>query len=250
MIHHDKPKCGIIVDIGFLLDSSDSLRNDYDKEKKFLKEVVAYFGLSKEGSHASVITFSHSPKHSIKLNDYFDLKLFNGAVDAIPLMGYTTRIDRALRLTQLDMFTEENGGKTGRHKILILLTDGTQTKDAGAEHPGDVAGELRNAGINILSVGIGDGIDGKELAHIAGGAEKTFIAASFHDLLETGLVTRMGKSICPYGRRFILLTYYYILVIVYQYLVLILLKINSRMLCSIYNDLIGIYNYLMGIVHT
>ena len=53
---------------------------------------------------------------------------FGEAVDKIPLMGSTTRIDRALRMTQNEMFSSANGGRDGVPKILILLTDGTQTQ--------------------------------------------------------------------------------------------------------------------------
>ena len=42
-------------------------------------------------------------------------------------MGYTTRIDRALRLAQKTMFTPENGARAGQANILILLTDGSQS---------------------------------------------------------------------------------------------------------------------------
>ena len=69
---------------------------------------------------------------------------FNAAVDAIPLMGLTTRIDRALRLAQAELFEPENGGRPDVKDILILLTDGTQTPGKFAEDPGDIARQLRN----------------------------------------------------------------------------------------------------------
>ena len=42
--------------------------------------------------------------------------------------------------------------------MLILLTDGSQTQDVGAEDPGDVAEQLRKDGVSILVVGIGSGV--------------------------------------------------------------------------------------------
>ena len=66
--------------------------------------------------------------HSIQLKDHDNVDSFNKAVDAIPLMGSTTRIDRALRLTQKDMFKIEAGARPTAPKILILLTDGSQTQ--------------------------------------------------------------------------------------------------------------------------
>ena len=39
-------------------------------------------------------------------------------------------------------------------KILILLTDGSQTPDADAEDPCKIADEIRDSGISILVVGM------------------------------------------------------------------------------------------------
>ena len=69
----------------------------------FLKTIASSFGISKDGTRAGVITFSYEAKNSIKMNDHYNIASFNAAVDAIPLMGYTTRIDRALRLAQVGM---------------------------------------------------------------------------------------------------------------------------------------------------
>ena len=57
------------------------------------------------------------------------------------------RIDRALRLTQRELFAPENGGRNGGiPKVLILLTDGSQTPGKDAEDPGDIADQLRAEG--------------------------------------------------------------------------------------------------------
>ena len=57
-------------------------------------------------------------------------------MDAIPLMGRTTRIDKALRMAQKELFKEVNGGRSDVQDLLILLTDGTQTPGSDAEEPG------------------------------------------------------------------------------------------------------------------
>lgn len=165
-----------------------------------MKRIAAYFGISSQGYRAGVITFSFSPEHSIKLNDHFTLKSFNKAVDDITHMGYTTRIDRALRLAQKNMFSEENGGRTGKNKVLVLLTDGTQTQDPGNEKPGDVADELRDLGISIFTVGIGAGVQKQELLKISGGHDQSFTVSSFKELLNEKLVEKLGKVVCPDGK--------------------------------------------------
>ena len=84
--------CHSQVDIGFLLDSSGSIRYDYDTEKDFLLSLTSAFNISANGSLAGVITFSTDPELSIKLNDHTDFASFETAVRAIPLMGKNIRI--------------------------------------------------------------------------------------------------------------------------------------------------------------
>ena len=203
-----KPTCKEQADIAFLLDSSGSLADDYSKEKGFLKALAASFGVSEDGARAGVITFSYYVEHSIKLNDHFNLDDFNQAVDKIPLMGHTTRIDKALRLTQKEMFTAANGGREGVNKIVIVLTDGSQTYDDDSEDPASVAGELRNIGYTVLAVGIGKGVNVTELADIAGGVDNVYSAATFEELIGPTFLSKVRIASCSAGMfvRFLVLT--------------------------------------------
>ena len=193
------PSCKAKVDVGFILDSSGSLRNDYQNEKDFLKALAGAFGVSDDGSRASVLTFSRKSELTIKFKDHFDQLKFNTAVDAIPLMGSVTRIDLALRLAQREMYLVENGARPNLPKILILLTDGSQTQQSGAEVPGDVADELRRSGISIIVVGIGSGTNQAELNHMAGGADNAFSAASFHELIGGEFIKKLTEKSCEIG---------------------------------------------------
>ena len=209
IIAQKKPTCEAKVDIAFLLDSSGSLKDDYSKEKGFLKALAASFGVSEDGARAGVITFSYYVEHSIKLNDHFNLDDFNQAVDKIPLMGHTTRIDKALRLTQKEMFTAANGGREGVNKIVIVLTDGSQTYDDDSEDPASVAGELRNIGYTVLAVGIGKGVNVTELADIAGGVDNVYSAATFEELIGPTFLSKVRIASCSAGMfvRFLVLTF-------------------------------------------
>ena len=171
-----------------------------------MKSVTAIFGVSQDDSRAGVVTFSHNVEHSIKLSDHTDINSFNAAVDAIPLMGSITRIDKALRLTQAEMFLESNGARPGLAKILVLLTDGSQTASPDAEDPAAIAAELRNAGINLIVVGMGAGVNPAELAKIAGGNDKVFTAATFSDLLSADFMKTVQEKACAGESHFHSLT--------------------------------------------
>ncbi|XP_066915349.1 uncharacterized protein [Clytia hemisphaerica] len=201
-----KPSCDVKVDVGFVLDSSGSLKDDYGKEKSFLKALAATFGVSEQGARAGVVTFSFDAEHSVKLNDHYDLASFNDAVDNIPLMGYTTRIDKALRLTQSQMFSIANGGRPGVSKVVVLLTDGSQTQDAGAENPAVVAEELRSQGYKVLAVGIGDGIKAVELQGIAGSIDNIYISSSFDELIQPQFLKTVTDASCKLANLIITTT--------------------------------------------
>ena len=162
--------------------------------------MTSKFIIKDQGVRASVVTFSSYSVLSIKFNDYNTTSTFNAAVNNIPLIGLATRIDSALRLVQKEMFTQENGARPGVAKVIILLTDGTQTWHNGAENPDRIAKELRNSGIHMEVIGIGENINFDELNDIAGGSGHVFIANTFHVLLSEEFLGKVFSTMCGDGK--------------------------------------------------
>ena len=146
------------------------------------------------------MTFSSNADLSIKFNDHYRTSEFNDAVDNIPLMGLHTRIDKALRLTQTQMFTKQHGARVGVNKMLILLTDGTQTWDEGAEDPILIAEGLRKSGIHVIVIGIGDEINYAELNGVAGGSDRVFTVNSFDEMITKEFIEKISLSTCTGGK--------------------------------------------------
>ena len=197
-----RTSCQAVVDIGFILDSTGSVRVDYRKEKEFLKFFTSSFGVSSKGTRAGVVTFSNVSELSIKLNDHSDISSFHQAVDNIPLMGLTGKIDKALRLAQRKLFSLTNGGRVGVPKLLILLTDGSQAQDAGAADLKEIADELRADGIDILVVGVGSHIKKTELIQIAGNKQNMYIPTNFDELIASNFMSLIKKDTCEKGNAF------------------------------------------------
>ena len=84
-------------------------------------------------------------------------------------------------------------------KILILLTDGTQTVDADSEDPVQISDELRSAGVTVLVVGVGPGVNTVELSRLAGGTDNTFIANSFNDLVQGDVLRKLTEKTYQVG---------------------------------------------------
>ena len=161
-----------------------------------MKSCASKFGVSKTGSHVSVIDFSVYAYLAIRLRDYTDILSFNNAVDTIPLIGYMTRIDLALMVAKTEMFSFENGGRNNVTQVLVLMTDGSQTAADDAVDPLSIAQDLRDLGIHLIAVGIGDEINETELTNIAGGSGNVFTADSFDDLTGSKVAEHLVNVAC------------------------------------------------------
>ena len=163
------------------------------------------FTITSSATRIGVITYSNVAEHSIKLKDHTDMDSFHDAVHDISLMNRWTRIDLALRLAQKEMFITANGGRSNVPDILILLTDGAQTKMVGAEDPAIIAEELRNSGVTIIAIGMGTAVDMKELTLIAGGTNLLFTASTFTELNSDGFQNAVKLHACL-GKSIVFLT--------------------------------------------
>ena len=119
-------------------------------------------------SRVGIVTFSYNSELSIKYNDYHIKSDLTKAIEDLPLFGYTTRIDKGLKLAKEQLILKSIEERPNVPKILILLTDGTQTKDSDAIDPAEIAEEIRNMGVQLLVIGIGNSINSTELTSIAG----------------------------------------------------------------------------------
>ena len=185
-----------------MVDSSGSLRRDFAKEKQFVKYLATSLGIGKDGNRGSIVTFSYNAQLTVTLSDSAAASSpdFSALVDKVPFMGYTTRIDRALRLVMNEMFKKANGARDGVPRILFVLTDGTQTKDRDAIDPASIASELRKKlGIRLFVIGIGTKVDQAELSHIAGNATSVYSAKHVNELLSGSLIRRLVGASCSYG---------------------------------------------------
>ena len=191
------PTCNNIADVAFIVDSSGSLRRHFSKEKQFVRALADVVGIASDGSKASVVTFSYNAEHRIKLAEHTDVKSFKDAVNNLPLMGYTTRIDKALEIVRDESFLPINGGRSLVPKVLFVLTDGTQTKDKDAKNPSGVAAQIRQKyGATIIAIGIGRRVNRAELTGIANGESKVYLAKNFAELRSSEFVSKIARDYC------------------------------------------------------
>ena len=186
------PTCDASVDIAFLVDSSGSIsRSNYLREKAFIKAVAQSFGISKSQSRAALVLFSSSASVQIAFRDHDSTSSFKAAVDRLPHERRLTRIDKALQVATRDVFPF---ARKGVHQIAFVITDGEQTQESDTKDLKVVSEPLRKAGVQVLALGVGSGVNPDELRLIVEKDEDVLIAKNFQDLLDR--VGSFIKSTC------------------------------------------------------
>lgn len=189
------------MDIAFLLDSSASIgEHGYPKMKDFIKAVANNFDIGPSGTCAGVIIYGSSATTAVRFPDAASNAIFNAAVDALPYVRGETRIDKALQLAYYELLTHRGGARAGVAKVVIVLTDGRQSKAPDGLDLEKAVAPLLSAGIRVFAVGIGKEVDEKELELIVDKKEDAILVPSYDGL--AARVRQLSISTCESSGKF------------------------------------------------
>ena len=187
--------CDNPVDVAFLVDSSGSLcRDGFRSQKEFIKAIAKEVNVSPLYSRIGVITYSGRASVEIKLSDYTQLESLIDAVELLPYLGKTTRIDKAIALASKKLMTAEGGRRKGVPGVLIVMTDGRQTPDADVTPIEEAASNLWKLELTTFVIGIGKMVDAKELIKLAMREDNLFLTPSVKEM--SSLAQPLAMSIC------------------------------------------------------
>ncbi|XP_005107396.1 uncharacterized protein LOC101857673 [Aplysia californica] len=153
------------LDMAFVLDSSASLSiPDFIKSKTFSANIMDGFKVGFNSVHVAAISFSRQVKEHFNFQQYNSTSAAQQGIRNIAKYSAGTNTHLALDYLREHIFTSESGSRQSAAKIAIVQTDGVShdpRKTAAA------ASALRDIGVVVLSIGVGSGIDVKELHAIA-----------------------------------------------------------------------------------
>ena len=130
----------------FLVDSSKGLsKEDYKREKDFVKSLASHFNLHPSGARGTVIIYGDRPSTVARYTD----PDFSERLDSARLLGTPKRTDRALELASRIL----SASKAGDRKILVLVTAGPQSPSSKPYR--DYAEPLRKLATQTFVVVIG-----------------------------------------------------------------------------------------------
>ena len=185
--------CGGQADVVFLLDVSTVYRvHDLEQLREFVSGVAARFIIGPNDVQIGVDTFSTEFRHAFFLKDNADQVSLESAVSSISIAEGDTNTANALNVMRDGSFTADAGHREDIDKIAILVTNRQSDNTTLTSR---AARQTIDAGITILSVGVGQFVDDAELNAVATGPvnENVYTAAAFDALssLEGDIAARV-----------------------------------------------------------
>ena len=155
----------LLLDLVFALDGSESLaEKGFDKIKDLVVMMIDNYTISQEETHIGIIEFSNRANVILPLNELFQPTSVKHQVKRlIPSGGKQTVTDEALRKSADEVFDVTSGGRPGATKVLIIITDG---KSTGKEPPKRAVKPVKEKGVRVYVVNIGEDTDKDELEDI------------------------------------------------------------------------------------
>ncbi|XP_066936885.1 serine-rich adhesin for platelets-like, partial [Clytia hemisphaerica] len=175
------------LDLGFVIDESGSISfDDFRKSIDFVRNITQYFTIATARTRVSLITYGTDAVLHFKFNDDAgsDQSTFLDYISTINGRGGNTNTYAALKMSNLEMFNTENGDRTDKVNVLIVLTDG---RSSGRSQLISESNALRESGVKVLAVGVGSGVGEEELNIIAGNSLNVFNvydASHLSDIIE------------------------------------------------------------------
>ncbi|GFO24025.1 LOW QUALITY PROTEIN: collagen alpha-5(vi) chain [Plakobranchus ocellatus] len=157
--------CGGQADIVFLLDKSGSVgQANFDKMLQFVKNIANDFNIGPNDVQVGVDTYSTGFDHEFTLKQNNNKASLQSSVTSITYTGGGTNTGDAIRKMRQGSFTANAGHRANVPKIAIVVTDGQSNNKALTSSE---AQKARDAGITMLAIGVGSGVDDAELNSIA-----------------------------------------------------------------------------------
>ena len=148
-------KCGGLVDIIFLLDSSTSVGpENWKLQLKFLADLTRPLNIARTGgARVALATFNTEPQVIFDFDRYPSSKALRKGIRKTKFTEGLTFTGEALKLVLTNLVPKM---RRTVPKLLFLVTDGQSN---GSRNPVKFANKIKEAGVNIFTIGISDRIN-------------------------------------------------------------------------------------------
>ncbi|XP_053290498.1 cochlin [Pleuronectes platessa] len=138
------------IDIAMLIDSSNNIgQRRFNLQKNFVVKLVSMLRVGPTGPHVGLIQASDSPQTEFLLNNYTQPKELTFAIKEVSYLGGNTNTGKAIMQAAETFFLQENGGRRGHPRVMMVLLDGWPSDDLE-----QAALLARESGINVFLVSV------------------------------------------------------------------------------------------------
>uniref|UniRef100_A0A8D2ZHU0 Cochlin n=1 Tax=Scophthalmus maximus TaxID=52904 RepID=A0A8D2ZHU0_SCOMX len=138
------------MDIAMVIDGSNNIgQRRFNLQKNFVAKLSAMLRVGPTGPHVGVIQASDSPRTEFLLTNYTQPKELLSAIKEVAHLGGNTNTGRAILHAAESFFLQENGGRRGHPRVMMVLIDGWPSDDL--EQAATLA---RESGINVFLVSV------------------------------------------------------------------------------------------------
>ncbi|KAL3871108.1 hypothetical protein ACJMK2_039127 [Sinanodonta woodiana] len=154
-----------VLDLVFVLDSSASMsRYDFTTVKSFAAAVVGGFDVSVDNVRVAAVKFSSQVYLEFNLSSYTDKASVTAAIQKIQYEAGDSATHLALKFVADHIFSPTDGTRPDSAKVVILVTDGRSSDTLSTR---GASTDLKERGVLIFTIGVGDAIDTNELERVA-----------------------------------------------------------------------------------
>lgn len=156
---------------------------------EFARRVASAFKVTPTDSHLGLITFSTDAQVMLNFKRFSDPESFAEAKDSVRVKPHSGKFTgQALKLAKDGLFGAVH--RADALDVLVLLTDGPSSDNVMAP-----ARSLRDMGVKLITVGIGDHINKRQLANIASDPDDDNMFITEFDNLQP-LIAKVQKAAC------------------------------------------------------
>ncbi|XP_028651614.1 von Willebrand factor A domain-containing protein 2 [Erpetoichthys calabaricus] len=165
------------LDLVFGLDASAGVGKDnFVRLRDFVKSTSVQFDINRDVTQIGLVTYSSHPHTVFALDTYESGSSVLQAISQVTYLGGSVSTGSALLHIHDDVMTVQKGARPGVNKVVVVITDG-----AGGEDAVVPAQKIRNNGIGLIVIGIGDA-QKDTLVKIAGSEKYLIPVPSYEDL--------------------------------------------------------------------
>lgn len=145
----------------------------------------------------AVVVYSTRAEVKISFPQFTSFRSFAIAVSQIPYPRGYTRIDLALKKVAEEVFSIDGGARSNVPKILIVMTDGYQTRTADSIPLDKAVLPLRAKGVQVYALAIGQFVKEYELRLLVQKPAHVFRSSRFSTL--SSVISGLATTTCKNG---------------------------------------------------